>query len=501
MSKLSHRLPAVLVLSAFAAACSSAPSSSVPNKPGERKQEVSTAKATMLELREVSKLDSKTGYHLPPFQEEHLQNGLTVLFVADEKLPYVSYSLLLRVGSAQDPEGLSGLSSMVAEVLDKGTKKRKAQQIASDLGNMGAEFDANANLEYSVVGGSSLSTHAEALLQNMTEILTEPTFSDQEIERARKQMLAAIEHRLDNPDAFADVTFESFLYGHHPYAHSVIGDAKSVKAIKKKHIIQHYLRYYRPNNGILAVVGKFTPELQKKIVDAFSVWPSRDVPAVKYPDAPTIKDLEIELVDKPGLVQSQIRLGHIGIKRQNPDFIALRVANTILGGAFASRLNDRVRKELGLTYSISSAFDPRQDRGPFSISTFTKNETVGQTLKETLGVLSSFRENGITKDELEMAKGYMKGIFPQAIETPEKLAFNLMLLRFYGVPDSYLTNYLHDVDQVRIGDVNDAIKKYFDDKHMKVVVYGTAKDEAAQLEPLAKSLGGEFKVKAASEIQ
>jgi len=489
---------AALVLTAFALGCSSAPA---PDKSTAKKQEVSTAKAAMSELREIAKLETKTGYHLPPFQETRLPNGLTVLFVPDEKLPYVSYSLLLRVGSAQDPDGLSGLASMVAEVLDKGTTKRKAPQIALDLGNIGAEFDASSSLEYTVVGGSALSMHADALLRNMIEILTEPTFSDVEIERTRKHTLAAIEHRLDNPDAFAEVAFESFLYGEHPYAHPVIGDAKSVTNIKKKHIIQHYLRYYRPNNGILAVVGKFTPELQKKITDSFAQWEAREVPAAKYPEAPVIKDLQIELVDKPGLVQSQIRMGHLGIKRQNPDFIPLRVANTILGGAFASRLNDRVRKELGLTYSISSVFEPRQDRGPFAISTFTKNETVGQTLKETLGVLSSFREKGITKDELEMAKGYMKGIFPQAIETPEKLAFNLMLLRFYGVPDSYLTNYLQDVDQVRIGDVNGVIKKYIDDKRMKVVVYGTAKDAAAQLEPLARSLGGEFKVKSAAELQ
>jgi zinc protease len=444
--------------------------------------------------------DNKTGYQLPPFKEKKLENGLTVLIVPDDKLPYVNYSLLLKIGSAQDPQGLGGLSAMVAEVLDKGTKKRKAQQIAAELGQMGAEIDANAGLEYTVLSGSALSMHAEPLLSNMIEILTEPTFADQEIERMRKQVLAGIEHRIDNPDAFAELAFESFLYGDHPYARPVIGNAKSVAQIKKKHIIQHYLRYYRPNNAILSVVGKLTPALEEKIIAEFSKWPARDVPQAKFPLAPSIKDMQIELVDKPGLVQSQIRLGHLGITRQNEDFISLRVANTILGGAFASRLNDRVRKNLGLTYSISSSFDPRKDRGPFEISTFTKNETVAQTVRETLGVLGAFREKGVTSEELDMAKGYLKGVFPQAIETPEKLALNLMLLRFYEVPDTYLTSYLNEIDRVRIGDVNQVIKKYFDDQHMKVVVYSNAKDAEGQLAPLAKSLGGEFLIKKASEI-
>ncbi len=457
-------------------------------------------KATLAEMREFAKLDSKTSYRLPPYQEKHLPNGLTVLLLPDDRLPSISYSLLMRVGSTQDPEGLSGLSAMVAELVDKGTKKRNAQKIAAELGQMGAELDVSAMLEYTVVSGSALSTYGDALLENMIEILIEPTFSDVEIERVRKQVLAGIEHRIDNPDGFSDLAFSSFLYGDHPYSRPVVGNAKSVAAIKKKHIISHYLRYYRPNNSILTITGKYTPELEAKILSAFGNWPGRELPKTEFPQLNPIKNLQVELVDKPGLVQAQIRIGHLGIKRTNPDFVPIRVANTILGGAFASRLSDRVRKELGLTYSIRSAFDPRVDQGPFEIATFTKNSSVGQTLDETLKVYESFHKDGVKKEEVEMVKGYLKGVFPTAIETPEKLALNLMLLRFYGVPDSYLTSYLSEVDRVTVGDLNRVIKKYFDPRNLKILVYSNAADVQTQLEPLAKSHGGELTVKKASEF-
>lgn len=445
---------------------------------------------------------SKSGYQLPPYEEKVLPNGLRVLFVPDKALPYVSYSLLVRVGGVQDPAGLAGLSSMVAELLDKGTHKRTAPQIAAEIGQMGADFDASAASEYSIVNASALSTQADPLLKNLLDIVTSPTFSDVEVERLRKQMLASIQRRVDNPDAFSDLAFDAFMYGEHPYARAISGDLKSVKAIKKKNIIQHYLRYYRPNNSILAVIGQYTPELAVKIEKEFGAWQSRQVAAPTYPQPPAIQGRQTLLVDKPGLVQAQIHMGHIGIKRQNQDFIALRVANTILGGAFASRLNDRIRKDLGLTYSIGSSFDARLDAGPFEISTFTKNESVAQTVSESLKVLADFRAKGVTNAEVNMAKGYLKGIFPTAIETPEKLALNLMLLRFYSIPDSYLTNYLRDVDNLSASDINAVIRTYFHDDNLKILVYTNAAKAKAQLQTLAdQKVIGNLEVKKAADYQ
>jgi zinc protease len=428
--------------------------------------------------------DSKSGYHLHAFEEKTLPNGLRILYIPDNSLPYVSFSILVRSGSAQDPKGQEGLSMMVAELLNKGTTKRSATQIATDLGNMGAEFDANAAYDYSIISASSLSPQANQLLSNVLEITTTPSFPDAEIERTRKQAMAGISRLPDNAEEFADLAFASYLYADHPYGRPTMGTLKSLSDLKKKNIIQSYLRTYRPNNAILAVVGQYTPELRAKVEAGFGAWQKRELPNTKSPETPKIEGLGIRVVDYPGLVQSQIRIGNMGIKRTDPDFLALRVGNTILGGAFASRLNDRVRKDLGLTYNIGSGFDARMETGPFAVETFTKNATVGLTVTETLKVLEKFKTQGATPEEVARTKGYLRGIFPAAIETPEKLAFNLMLLRHYGIADTYLTNYLKDIDALSVGDINRAMAKALDTKNIRVLVYSKASDVVPQLEPL-----------------
>ena len=428
--------------------------------------------------------ETKSGYRLRAFEEKTLPNGLRLLFIPDGTLPYVSFSMLVRSGSAQDPKGQEGLSMMVAELLNKGTSKRSATQIASDLGNLGAEFEASASHDYSVISASSLSPNADALLANVLELVTMPSFPDAEIERTRKQALAHIARLPDSADAFADLAFQSYLYGDHPYGRPSSGTLASIKDLKKKNIIQAYLKTYRPNNAILAVVGQVTPELRQKIESGFGTWQKRDLPTPELQKPPKIEGLAIRVIDYPSLTQSQIRIGEMGIKRTDSDFLALRVGNTILGGAFSSRLNDRIRKDLGLTYGINSGFDARMETGPFAVETFTKNATVGQAVKESLAVVEKFKTEGATPEEVARTKGYLKGIFPAAIETPEKLAFNLLLLRHYGIPETYLTNYLRDIDNLSAGDINRAMSKALDTKNVRVLVYSKASDVVPQLEPI-----------------
>lgn len=436
------------------------------------------------------------GFQLPPYEEKTLANGLRVLYIEDKSLPYVSLSLLVKSGSATDPDGYAGLSQFVAEMLEKGTAKRSALEIADNLGRIGADFSTSVGSDYSLVAASCLSAHAEKLLNDVVEIVTSPAFSAAEVDRMRKQVLAAIQKRVDNPDAFADTVWEDFLFANHPYAKPLWGTTRSIHALQRKHVIQHYLRHWRPNNAILAVIGNLTPELTQKVETALLKWEQRDVPAQIFPTFPAIKQTEFRLVDKPGLVQTQIRIGHKGIQRKNEDFIPLRVANTILGGAFASRLMDRVRKQLGLTYGINSSFDARVDYGPFEISTFTKNESTGKAISETFSVLQAFRKDGVSDEEVRRTKGYLRGLFPAAIETPEKLALNLLLLRMYGIPDSYLSDYLVNLERVSTADVNRVVRQYFDPEKLKVLVYSDAKTVLPQLQPL-----GIVEVKKASDYQ
>ena len=443
----------------------------------------------------VATHSSASAPSLRAFEEKTLENGLRILYVPDAALPSFSLSLLIESGSDRDPDKESGVTEMVTELLDKGTTKRKAPEIAQDLAQMGADFQANTGNDFVHLNIDGLSMKADKIIDNFSEIVLQPSFSDVEIERMRKQMLARISRRVDNAENFVGIAFDDYVYGSHPYGPPISGTSETLKSIKKKNIIQQYLRFYRPNNAIMSVVGSYTPEQRAKIETAFGAWQKREIPPMQFPKVAQPTGVQIRVVDKPGSVQAQIKMGSIGIKRQDPDFIALRIANTILGGAFSSRLGDRVRIKLGLTYSISSSFDARQDFGPFEISTFTKNTSVAQTISESLGVLGEFRAKGVSEEELSSTKGYLKGIFPAAIETSEKFALNLMLLRLYGVPDSYLTSYLSEVDKVSVKSLNQIIKQHFDEKNIKILVYSSATDVLPQL----KTLNSNVEVKKFSE--
>ncbi len=439
-----------------------------------------------------------SSFRLPSFDEKSLANGLTVLYIKDESLPYISYSLLIKGGASTDPADASGLTSFVADLLDQGTSKRSAPQVADQLASIGAEFSASVTSDYSLFGASALSSDADPLLNLFSEIITQPSFAAEEVDRATKRTIAQLRKRVDSPEAFVDLAWEDTLFGSgHPYSKPVSGTVSSVEKLRRKNIIQHYLKYFRPNNSILAVVGKITPEIRQKVESSFAAWEQKKITVPTLPDVPKVEGTQAVLVNKPGLVQSQIRIGHPGIRRNNPDFLTLRLANTILGGAFSSRLVNRVRRDLGLTYSISSGFDARQGQGAFEISTFTKNQTLGKTIEETMTVVRTFTEKGVTEAEVEQAKGYLAGMFPTSIETAEKLAFNLMVLRVYGISDSYLRNYLSDLSDVSASDVNKAIKKYIDPANVKMVVYSSA-EVAPQLKAIK---GANVTIKKASDYQ
>ncbi len=477
-SKNQIHLIATCLLTITLGACSS------KSKKAEARPVVSSERPKVT----IKKMNSNT--RLRPYEERELPNGLKILLVNDVSLPYVSYALNLKTGSNADPKEFPGLGFVVADLLETGTKTKTATEIATDLSKLASDFESSVASDFTFLSSSCLSEDADALLESFHDIITQASFSNQEIDRKRKELVADAQKSQDSAEAFTEKIWTQYLYADHPYGHTSLGKVSSLEKITKKQIIQYYLKYYRPNNATLTIVGKFTPELIQKVETLFGSWQARDLAPVIYPELPKIEGQKALIVDKKGLVQAQIRIGNFGIKRTNEDFLTLRIANTILGGAFSSRLVDKVRKELGLTYSISSGFDARADCGPFEISTFTKVSTVGKTITETLSVLKKFQTQGVTPEEAEMAKGYLKGIFPTAIETAEKFAHNLILLKLYGIEDTYLSQYITNVDRTTTEDINVAIRKYFDEKNLKILVYGPAaeiKDQLKEFAPEIKS--------------
>lgn len=426
-------------------------------------------------------------FKIKPYEEYTLDNGLEVILIKDETLPAVSMTMLVKSGSSQDPSDKAGIGHMTSELLDKGTTRRSASKIAEELAAMGAEFSASTDNDYSMFTARSLSDYETALIELFAEIVTQPSFPNPEIAREKKQLLSVIQKLVDEPRGFTNLAHEHFLYGGHPYGQPAFGTRKSVQEIRKKDLVKHYLQNFRPNNSILAITGDFDAKaIRQKIAFSFGNWQSRELKSIALEQATPLSGTHILVVDKKGLNQAQIRFGHLGITRKDPDFLNLRIASTVLGGAFHSRLMDEVRVKRGLTYGITSQFDPRLGQGPFLISTFTRNDKVGDTVGTTLKTLKEFIANGITEDELASAKQLLKGQFPRSLETSEALAGNMLILKYYGISYDYLQNYFSMVDALTVSSVNQAIKKHFSADNILITLYTDSSETLQQLKPFGE---------------
>lgn len=414
-------------------------------------------------------------FKLQPYKEVVLENGLKIIFVRDISLPRVSLTLMYKTGSMQESPDRAGLNALTAYLLEQGTQTRNANKIADDFGQLGTSVDVSPGADVTTVYADSLSTGSDFLLDLFGDLTMNPAFKDSEISRLRAQMVAALQKKDDDPSAFTDTRMDQFLFGSHPYGRDVKGTPESLKAISKQDIIKHFLTFYRPNNSSLAVVGSFNEDFERRVQEAFGKWTKRTIPAVKNPQPPTIGGLTVKLVVKKGLQQTQIRISSIGIARANEDYLPLRLANEILGGGFSSRLNQKVRDDLGLTYSIQSYFDARKEKGSFDIVTFTKNETAGKTLDETLKVITDYVNQGAQDTEIAAGRNLLIGQFPRAIETADRLAYNLLALDFYGISSDYLIQYNKNVAAIDSKDANKAFKKIIEPTKLKVLIYGDEK--------------------------
>lgn len=438
------------------AACSSA----------EKKSPVQSKTTSGAEDSQTLKVRTYSSVHT-------LENGLKVYFFKDESLPRVSIQALVRVGAADESLDKAGLNALTAYLLEQGTTTRNALVIADELGALGTGLDVDPGNDFTTLSMDSLSTGSHKMVEIFSNILTAPLFADKEVQRIQKQLQIGIKKRVDDPSKFASHEMDKFLFGPRSrYGLGVTGTEETLGALKKKDIVKHYLNFYRPNNTIIAVVGNFDLLFEDKVKDLFGAWKKKDVVKSSFTVAEANQGLKVKLLIKKGQQQSQIRMSHLGIDRRNPDFLRLRLANETFGGGFAGRLNQKIRDDLGLTYSIGSYFDVRNYPGSFEISTFTKNENAGKVVDEVLTQLNKYLSEGPTDKEVAASKNQLIGQFPRAIETVDRLARNVLILDFYGIPLDYLSTYNQQITAIEKQAATKAMAGVLKADNFKVLVYG-----------------------------
>lgn len=420
---------------------------------------------------------------LKSYKISQLENGLNILYVNDEKLPYISTSLVVLTGFASDPRDKTGVTAAMFELLNKGTENKNAVQIANEIEQMGAEYDADVTADYSIISLEGLSWQEDKILSILSDLVLKPKFDDAEIARYKSRTVGFIQQRLDQLSYLASEIFDRYYYRNHPYAQRDIGSLDHVRKLNRAAILDQYNKFLRPNNAWLVVVGKYSGDVETKIQKYFGSWKSEKIPQLQFPVLEPLQGKKILLVNKSDAAQAEIRIGHAGTDRRAADHIYTAIANSVLGQGFTSKLVDRIRDQLGLTYSISSSIDFKLHGSVFEIRTFTQNPKVGQTVFEIYKVYEEFHK-GITPSDLKIAQNYMSGVFPSLVETAEKTAYNLMILRIFGVSDEYLRDYQKNIARATLTDVNSAIAKNFDPKNLKIVIVAQKDKVLPQLKDL-----------------
>jgi len=413
----------------------------------------------------------------PEYKKKTLKNGLTLLLMEQQEVPIVSFQLLLRSGAVVDPPGKEGISALTIGMLRKGTKTRKADQISSQLDFIGGLLNESADYDYCSLSAEFLKKDLIQGMDLLADILLNPVFPKEEFKKLSLQRIDEIKAAKDEASNVLDYYYASYLFGKHPYGRSVDGDEKSLASLVPEDALGHYQKFYKPGNMILAVVGDFKPaEMESLLQKRFEGWANQAVARPELPEPAAVPGKRLLLINKPDSTQTFYRIGNIGSWRTNPDRVFIRVVNTLFGGRYTSMLNSELRINSGLTYGCSSWFENRKFRGPFSIESFTSNETTVKAIDLTLDVLRRLHDKGITQQDLDSARNYIKGQFPLQMETTNQLAYVIAEWELYGLDSSEVTGLYEMLNAMTLADANRVIHEYFPLDNLVFVLIGKASD-------------------------
>jgi len=413
---------------------------------------------------------------MPPVQRSVLPNGLILLVSEEPSLPFVTLQLLIDSGSRTDPSGEEGLAHLTARGLLLGTTKRPVTAIHEELDFMGASLNASSGRDYATLSLRVLKKDLDKGLDLFMDVLTQPTFPEEEIRREVEKTLAAIQSAEEEPEEVAEKEFRKSLFLGSPYGHPVEGTKESLPRLTRDMIVRFYRAYYHPNNSILTMVGDMTAqEIKTKLLPRLALWSKVEVPQV--PSHITFaKEKKAVKIDR-GISQANIILGHSGVSRENPDYYALTVMNYILGGGgFASRLMEEIRNKRGLAYSVASFFDPGKYPGSFQIVLQTKNSSARESITLALEQMERIQKEQVSEKELEGAKKYLIGSFPLRLDTQGKLANFLTQMEYYRLGLDYPGKYPSLIRSVTREEVNRVARKYLQPENYILVVVANLKE-------------------------
>ena len=416
-------------------------------------------------------------YHFPHISRTTLPNGLRVLVAENHNAPVVSVRGLVRSGADHDDAATAGLASITADLLDEGAGSRDALRLADDLGLIGASLGTGADWDATYVSLDVLSRNAEAALEMFGDVNARPTLPEDGLERVRAERLNEILQQRNEPAAIAGKRFASLLYGTGAYGNSVMGNADSVARITLDDVRRFYREHFLPNNSSVVVSGDIDAKQAVELVTrALGSWAAGVEPPRPEVSPIGIDATRVYVIDRPQAVQSEIRIGHLGVPRSTEDYFPLTVMNAIFGGVFNSRINLNLRERHGYTYGARSQFAFRRQAGPFVLAAPVRNEVTRESVTEMISELRRIRTGDIEDRELDDVKNYLMGVFPATVQTASDIASRLIDIELYTLPENYFDHYRENIADVTKDDIANVARKYLDPDRLLIVIVGNARE-------------------------
>jgi zinc protease len=380
-------------------------------------------------------------FQLAPRVERTLANGLRVVVARQTNVPKATVTLTVLAGYANDPRELTGLAQTTAEAIQEGTKSRTSRDVRRQLFAMGGSLSAAVAQDFSSLTARVLAEFTPRLIELMADVAMNPALPPDELAIVKQRHLQGVAQNKASPQFLANRTFRNALFGEHPYARVSETEA-SVQAIDRPRIEEFHRVYYRPNNAILLVVGAVEPDAVVAAAEkAFGGWARGDVPKPAIMAAPATTGRHLVFVQRPNSVQSSIALGNLAIKRSDPRWYEMTLANSMYGGAFNSRIIRNIREEKGYTYSPQSSLNGFAAAGFYRFAADVRNAVTGPTLDEVFKEIDKFRAEGPQAAELQGSKAYLRGVFPIQTATQSGLASLLNTVYVFGLPKDYPETY------------------------------------------------------------
>lgn len=425
-------------------------------------------------------------FEIAPIHRTVLANGLTVYVARQGQVPIATVDAVVDAGSIRERAEQAGLAQLSMQALEAGAAGRTGAELAWAFEREGVEPGIIAGWDDGHLVATTPAERLDAVVALLRDVVCEPTFDAAEVDRLRGEQVAEILQRGQEPRSVANDAFARLLYGDDvAYGRNPVGLRPRVEALGREDAAAHHRRWFTPGTTALVFAGDVEVDLATVLVERhFGSWTGGERGPEPAPQTGRAAPAGIHLVDRPGSVQSEIRVGHIGVERLHPDYPALLVMNTLFGGAFTSRLNLNLREKHGFTYGVRSGFSFRRTAGPFSIQTAVATDVTVRAVTEILAETAKLREEGAAADEVKNAKDYLAGVMPLELQTSRQLAARVTDLFTFGLTPDHLAGYRDRIARVTADDVHRVALEQIDPDRFVIAIVGDAAAIRGPLEQL-----------------